>query len=152
MCPENRKKYKEHSPTQKKLAKNARIKGGRLLSLCVTAPINIPEPTNPWAHHLPAQRLFLVPWRHHPGVCVASRGPATCLRHLTAMQALTWVRVALPRGLACHVASAWVPRHATSARGCCGKITPLCPFFKRIKSKTKFPKIQKIHKSISSKI
>ena len=30
----------------------------------------------------------------------------TC--HLRAMQALTWVRVALPCGLACHVASAWV--------------------------------------------
>ena len=27
----------------------------------------------------------------------------TC--HLRAMQALAWVRVALPRGLACHVAS-----------------------------------------------
>ena len=32
----------------------------------------------------------------------------TC--HLRAMQALAWVRMALPRGLACHVASTWVPR------------------------------------------
>ena len=28
--------------------------------------------------------------------------------HLCATQALAWVHVALPRGLACHVASTWV--------------------------------------------
>ena len=33
-----------------------------------------------------------------------------CTRHLYATQALAWVRVALPRGLACHIASTWVPR------------------------------------------
>ena len=33
---------------------------------------------------------------------------ATC--HLHATQALAWARVALPHGLACHVASTWVPR------------------------------------------
>ena len=32
----------------------------------------------------------------------------TC--HLRARQALAWVRVALPRGLACHVAPTWVQR------------------------------------------
>ena len=32
----------------------------------------------------------------------------TC--HIHATQALAWVCVALPRGLACHVASTWVPR------------------------------------------
>ena len=31
----------------------------------------------------------------------------TC--HIAPTQALAWVRVALPRGLACHVASTWVP-------------------------------------------
>ena len=30
--------------------------------------------------------------------------------HLRAKQVLAWVRVALSRGLACHVASTWVPR------------------------------------------
>ena len=35
----------------------------------------------------------------------------TC--HLRATQALPWVRVALPRGLACHVAFTWVPRKNT---------------------------------------
>ena len=41
----------------------------------------------------------------------------TC--HLCAMQAPTWARVALPRGLVCHVASTRVPHD---------KITPFCPF------------------------
>ena len=31
----------------------------------------------------------------------------TC--HVRATQALAWVNAALPRGLACHVASTWVP-------------------------------------------
>ena len=29
--------------------------------------------------------------------------------HIRATQALAWVRVALPRGLVCHVTSTWVP-------------------------------------------
>ena len=46
-----------------------------------------------------------------------------------------WVRMALPRGLACHVASTWVPGCATSARGSCGDNTPFLPFLKGLKLK-----------------
>ena len=58
----------------------------------------------------------------------------TC--HLRTMQALAWVRVALPRGLARHVASTWLPRENNP---------PFIPFncFKRFKLKNKFRKIRK---------
>ena len=41
-------------------------------------------------------------------ILLVNKNIHTC--HLRATQALAWVRVALPRGLACHVASTWVPR------------------------------------------
>ena len=108
---------REHSPTRKKSAEKTLIKGERLLNLCVSTPINLLGPTNPWAHHLPAQRP-LATW-HHLGLCMDSRGPATRPRYISATQAPAWARVALPRGLVCHVASPRVPRD---------KITPFCPF------------------------
>ena len=84
-------------------------------------------------------------WRH-PGVRMGPRGPATCTRHIHAMQALAWVHVVLPRGLACHVASTRVPRCATLARGSFGKNTPFC-HFKGIKIKINSRKIQKNSKN-----
>ena len=91
-----------------------------------------------WAHYTCGPIICqpkdpLATWGH-PGVRVDSRGPVTCPRHINATQVPPWARVALPRGLACHVASARVPRRATSACGSCGRITPFFPFLKRIKS------------------
>ena len=54
-----------------------------------------------------------MPRRRHSGIHMDSRGPATLPRHLYATQALAWVHLALPRGLACHVASTRVPHHVS---------------------------------------
>ena len=78
-----------------------------------------------WPHHVST------PNQRHEGARVDSRGPTTRPRQIIATQALAWARVALPHGLACHVASAWVPRRPTSACGPCGRITPFLPFFKK---------------------
>ena len=51
--------------------------------------------------------------------------------HIRTTQALAWVRMALPRGLVCHVASTWVP------------FFNFLIVFKRFKLKNKFKKIQK---------
>ena len=114
----------EHSPTRKKSAEKARIKKRSHLSLCVIAPINLPGPTNPWAHHLPACRssCHVAP----PSVPLDSCDLATRPRHIRATQAPVWAHVALPRGLACHVASARVPRN---------KMSSFCLFFKDLKWK-----------------
>ena len=43
-----------HSPTWRKTTRLLRIKGRGAVSVCVTAPIILPRPTNPWALHLPS--------------------------------------------------------------------------------------------------
>ena len=90
-----------------------------------------------WAHYTPGPitcqlKDRLATWCP-PDVRVDSHGLAERPRHITVMQALAWVCVALPRGLACHVASVRVPCCPTSARSSCGKITPFLPFYKSIK-------------------
>ena len=75
---------------------------------------------------------------HHLGVCLDSRGLAMCPRHLRA-----WVRVALPCGLACHVASAQVPRPTSASRVLWRNKTPFFAFFRGIINQNKFYKIQK---------
>ena len=64
------------------------------------------QPTH--CHVAPPGRPCGLPWPCHASV------PPLC--HL----GTAWARAALRRGLACHVASARVPR-ATSARGLCGE-------------------------------
>ena len=67
-----------------------------------------------------------------------------------ATQALVWVRVALPRGLACHVASTWVSRENMSL------FYPFLIIFNTKNSKINSEKIQKkiskIRKFITFKI
>ena len=87
------------------------------------------------------QPPYTTTWRHS-GVRVDSHGPATCRSHLYAR-----VRVALPRGLVCHVASARIPR-ATSAPWVLWRYwTPFCLFFKGIKIKINSRKIKKSPKN-----
>ena len=99
-------------------------------------------PLYAWAPHLLACNLM--PRRRHLGIRMNLRGSATRLCHINATQAFAWVRVALPRGLACHVISVQVPRRATSGRGSCRKNNLFLPFFlKRIKSKINSKKSKK---------
>ena len=57
------RKERGHSPTWRKRVENVRIKGRVALRIrgahmdLVRPPI-LPEPTNPWAHQLPAQCLL----------------------------------------------------------------------------------------------
>ena len=118
----------EHSPTRKKKTEIVSMKCGAVLRYCVTAPIILPGPTNPWALQLPTPLPRADPHGR-------PRGPiwplATCPRHLRIAWATsgpaTWphCRVAsarwsrAPRQLACHI-----------IHGVCGiKKTPFFDFF-----------------------
>ena len=121
----------EHSTTRKKIIEMSTIKHTRVVRICVTAPIYLPGPTNPWALHLPTPPPRT--WR--PSRASAWTRVASC--HVSASPA-PCVGYARP----CHVASvprrihASPARHVSSARhficGVCGIKTPLfCDFNKK---------------------
>ena len=103
----------ELHPTQRKKMGIASIKDRGAVSICVTAPIYLPRPTNPWALHL------LTPWHVAPlpGIRVDLHGllprvPATCTscgpcaalpRVLSPTSHPRWSHA--PRQCPCHVSS-----------------------------------------------
>ena len=76
------------------------------------------------AFALPPQLCNLGPLTRGPITCQPPH-TATCPRHLRA-----WVRMALPRGLACHVACAQVPRAMSASRVMWINKTPFLHFLK----------------------
>ena len=90
----------EHSPTWKKKTEIVSMKCGAVLRYCVTAPIILPGPTNPWALQLPTPLPCGAPQRRSRR---PAWPPATCPRHLRIAWAMrgpaTWpqCRVASPR-------------------------------------------------------
>ena len=87
----------EHSPTRKKKRRRSRLKCGGAVRICVTAPMNSPVPTNPWALHLPTNLARGA----HTGAHVDPRC-RVALRHVAARCASCASRgppAALPRGL-----------------------------------------------------
>ena len=117
----------EHSPTRKKIMEMASIKHRGAVRICVTAPIYLLGPTNPWALHL-STRLRRGALHGRP------RGPAwppaTCLHHLC----LVWATRGPATWPQCRVASArWsrAPRqlaHHISIAGLWNK-NPFFDFF-----------------------
>ena len=110
---------KGHSPTRRKTWRFAHIKGRGAVSDCVTAPIILLEPTNPWALHLPTPLPRGAPHGRPRGLLPRVR--ATCASHGPC--------VALPRGLNATSHPRWSPRATSSfvpchQRGLWNKKTP----------------------------
>ena len=134
-----------------------RLQGRGAVSTCVTTPIILPPPTYPWALHLPALLPHGTTWAS-TWTRVAH---ARCLPHLCATCAPFERRVglaALPRGLACRVASVQVSRArsascAMSALQSCGFKPPFFAFLSKefnknqMKHRVKIQKTSKIHNS-----
>ena len=119
------------SPTWRKRKSLARIKGRGAVRICVTDPIISPGPTNPWALQIPASLLTTWrPLRHSCGLA----WPLPCVRVSSGnLGSPRGPRAALPRSLACRVASAQVSRAtsallATSAPRSCRIKPPFCDF------------------------
>ena len=117
-----------HSPTQNKRQRIATIKHRGAVCICVTAPIYLPGPTNPWALHLPDPPCHVAPLT---GDRVDPRGLLPCVSALCATCVSRGSPAALPRGLNAashphggptrHVSLRPGPaRHISS----CGKYTP----------------------------
>ena len=85
----------EHSPTRKKRMEMMTINYREVVPICVTAPIHLPGPTNPWALHLPTF-CHVAP---HTGVRVDPRGLLPHVRALCATCASSGPPTALPRSL-----------------------------------------------------
>ena len=117
----------EHSPTRKKIMEMAFIKDRGAVRICVTAPIYLPGPTNPWALHTPIPPAMWRPTWASAWTRVDSRGLLSRVRGPVRHLRIMWARAALPCGLTCRVASAQVPR-ATLARGLRKKNPFLCDF------------------------
>ena len=148
----------EHSPKWRKTEKFTHVKRRGAVSICVTAPIILPGPTNPWALHLPAplprDTTQVFAWTRVAS-CHVSAPPAPPARRVGLASSATWPCV--PRriraGLACHVSLA---RHiivlATSApRGLWNKNPHFCDFNNRkiIKNQITIRKSQKLQKFIT---
>ena len=107
----------EHSPTRKKIIEIVTIKDRGAVHICVTAPIYLPGPTNPWALHLPTPLPRGAP---HGRSCGPAWPPATCLRHMR----LAWATRGPATWPLCRVASArWscAPRQLPHAMLACGR-------------------------------
>ena len=123
----------EHSPTRKKIIEIATIKDRGAIRICVTAPIYLPGPTNPWALHMPTPLLCGAP---HGGPRRPAWPFATCPRHLR----LAWATRGPATWPQCRVASARLSRvphqlvGATSSAGSVDKTTPFCDFNSSINS------------------
>ena len=121
-CCLQKKNVWEHSPTRKKNGKGLAYITGRFNAIAL-------PPQSYYQGPLTRGPFNRQPFSHHvaplTGVYVDLRGPAwppaTCPRPVRHLR-LTWARAALPRGLACRVPSARVPR-ATSA---CPACAPSC--------------------------
>ena len=98
------KSTREHSPTRRKTAKFTLIKGRGVVSICVTAPINLRGLTNPWALHLPSPLPRGAP---HGRLRGPTWPPATCPCHLRATCALRGPCSALPLGLSAALHLCW---------------------------------------------
>ena len=89
----------EDRPTRKKRMEMMTIKYRGAVRICVTAPIYLPGPTDPWALHLPTPLPRGTPHGH-------PRGPtwplATCPRHLC----LAWATRGPATWPQCRIASA----------------------------------------------
>ena len=123
-----------HSPTRNKRRRIVTIKDRRAVRICVTAPIYLPGPTNPWALHLPTPLPHGAP-HGRPRGPVDPRGLLPRVYALCATCASRGPPAALPRGLsaalhprggpACHISLLAGPACHVSS---CGKLTPFLRF------------------------
>ena len=106
----------EHSPTRRKRRRIARIKGRGAVSICVTAPIILPGPTNTWALHLPTLLSCGAPLGHLHG---PAWPPAMCPRPARNLRP-AWATRGLATWPQCSVASArWSPAQRQLAGWSC---------------------------------
>ena len=118
----------EHSPTQKRIIEMVTIKDRGVVRICVTAPMYLPGPTNPWALHLPTP-CHVTPLT---GVRVDPCGLLPCLHATCASRG---PRAALPRGLSVVLHPRAGPARHISFRAPChprglwNKKTPIFDFF-----------------------
>ena len=106
-----------YSPTWRKTRKLGRIKGRGAVSTCVTTPIILPGPTNPWALHLPDPPCHVAPLGCPRGLVWPLPCVRATLHHVGSSGSAMWPCV--PRRTR---RGSPTPRQL---HGVCGKLNPL---------------------------